>query len=275
MWIPLLLALPVHAATADQVAAALATFNQHATIPLPPLSERELEKLAKGDIVRNVDREQTDDGPARAIGMVVLDAGRPAVWLSMQDPHYAGTDGLIEARLKTDGRDRERWFGYLDVPRPFPDRQWVIDVWNEHGVAAATGGVAWEHPWALTPDGMAQVRPKVAAGEVAGLTVDDLDGAITTPLNQGAWVALDLGPDQTLLIYHCRFDVGGRVPDGLMTQYILSTFPKVFRAIEARAQDQVPGHYVAGHKAVYGGDGKEIARFGSPASAGAPPAAAD
>ena len=58
-----------------------------------------------------------------------------------------------------------------------------------------------------------------------------------------------------------RFDVGGDIPDGLMSRYILSGFPKLFRTIETRARSEVRAHYTAGHAPIYGGDGTALAPY--------------
>jgi len=253
------LSLPAHAATAPEIQQALRDFDAHAVLPLPVLADSDLDHLAQGDMVKVLDHHP--DGPASAIGVQVLPLDRKAVWISVEDPHFTSESSLTEALVSRSGPDKARWFGYLNLPRPFNDRDWVIDVWNAHSVAAATAGAAWEHPWRVVPDGMDTVRSMVDDGRVAELTGDDLDHAVFTPINEGAWVAISLPGGQTLLAYHVRFDVGGSIPDGLMSRYVLSSFPRIFRDIEERARTEVHGHYTTGHAPIYGGDGTALTPY--------------
>jgi len=264
----LALARPAVAATPAELQSLLARFDARATLPLPALDAQDLARLASGDMVKLLDH--TAEGPASAVGLQILPADRKAVWISVEDPHFSSEESLTEALVARSGSDRARWYGFLDLPRPLLDRQWVIDVWNAHEVAQATGGQAWEHPWRGVEDGMAPVRSMVAQGRVGTLTDEDLDRAINTPMNEGAWVAFALPEGGTLLAYHVRFDVGGDIPEGLLSRYILGGLPKLFRAIDQRATELVPSHYRGDHAPIYGGDGVALRPYAAEPGATGP-----
>ena len=157
--------------------------------------------------------------------------------------------------------DRARWYGIVDLPRPFSDRHYVVDVWNNHELAAATDGRAWEHPWTLVPGGVASARSLVAEGKVPDTDLSMWESAVETPTNLGAWVAVELPDGGSLFAYHAATRVGGNIPEGMMLQYVKATLDATLRAVEKRARQTVPGHYTAGHAPVVGGDGSPVAPF--------------
>ena len=237
---------------------ALTEFNAGATFKLPDLSEAELERLARGEVVGLLRRG--DQGVWRAVGLYVTPQPRQAVWIACQDAHFSNVARVTEARLREDpAAGRATWYGHVELPAPFTDRQWAVDVWNNTALAAASGGRDWEHPWRLNPSGLQLVRPLVQRGEVGALTEADIDEAIYTPTNDGAWVALVLPTSgQTLLVYHSATDIGGVVPDRLLAQFVLSGMEDLLRRVESRARDEVPAHYRADHAPIRGGDNQPL-----------------
>ena len=126
----------------------LTQFNAHAVFRLPTLSARQLADLSSGQVVRILERPA--NGDVRAIGLMVVQAEQRDLWVAAQDPHYVAADGLVEWRMASDTQNgRATWYGHIDLPSPFKDRHWVVDVWNNHALHTATGGMAWEHPWRL------------------------------------------------------------------------------------------------------------------------------
>ena len=231
----------------------LATFNAHATYPLPELSPADLQTLADGAVFKTLDRPG-DGERRRAIGMLVVASPQADLWVATQDPHFTATEELTELRLSRDPvTGRASWYGHADLPSPVHDRHWVVDVWNNHALAAATGGAMWEHPWQLDPGGVSRVRSRVAAGEVGRVNVAAFDESIETPVNEGAWIAIDLPGDRALLAYHATTVVGGSIPDGLMSRFVLLGMDKMLRGIGQRAREVVPTHYVVGHEPIPAG----------------------
>jgi hypothetical protein len=253
----LLLTLAAQAQAAPSEA--ITAFNAHAAFKLPELTPQQEAQLAAGEVVKMLERGSRE-GAWRATGMLLTDQPRAAIWLACQDPHFSFVDRATEKQLARDG-DRSTWYAYLDLPRPMADRHWAVDVWNNHAVAAATHGMAWEHAWRLNPDGAAMVRPLVAAGEVGALTLEQLDEAVYTPVNNGAWVVISLSGGQTLLVYHAATEVGGRIPERLVAESTLGGMEKLLRRVEARAIDGIQAHYTGDHEPLVGGDGAPIPRY--------------
>lgn len=248
----------VHAAEPTEISAAIQEFNTGAIFALPVLSEAQLDALATGDVLTMLTRGHSAE-VWRALGFVVAEAPQHAIWLSCQDPHFSNVERVTELRLAGDASiDRATWYGFLDLPMPVADRHWVVDVWNNHALAQQTDGRMWEHPWRLNENGREMVRPHVVAGAVDGLTEAVFDGAIFTPINDGAWVAMRLSSTETLLIYHGSTDIGGVLPGKLVAQFNASGMKALLEGVVARATQEVPGHYRAGHESVLGGDGQPI-----------------
>ncbi|MFT4977048.1 MAG: hypothetical protein ACI8S6_002953 [Myxococcota bacterium] len=248
------------AASPDEISAALADFNAGAVFPLPPLDGPQLTELSSGEVVSLL---MGGGGAAvwRSVGMVVAPAPRAAIWLSCQDPHFSNAERVTEHRLAgSDDIDRATWYGFLDLPMPIADRHWAVDVWNNHDLAQKTGGRMWEHPWRLNPDGVALIRPLVVAGEVGALTEAGLDHAIYTPVNDGAWVAIALSPDETLLAYQGATDIGGVLPARIVAQFSVSGMQAMLEVIVARAAEMT-AHYRGSHAPLLGGDGEVIPRY--------------
>jgi len=245
-------------ATDAEVAAALQEFNRHGHFKLPALSSKQRARLLAGDVVKIIDEAPDGSGSSRAVGIMVTDLPRDAMWVSCQDLHFVMNSTVHELRIDLTPPDKATWYGLIDLPRPFTDRHWVVDVWNNHALASATQGRAWEHPWSLKPGGVAQARTKVEAGKVPHTTLSMWENAIETPTNLGAWVALELPDGGSVFAYNAATRVAGNIPENLMLQYVKSTLDATLRGIEARARATIPSHYIAGHTVVIGGDGQPV-----------------
>jgi hypothetical protein len=252
---------PAWAASDADIERALSTFNQHAHYPIPTLSAAQRKKLLAGDVLKIVDLAADGSGSRRAIGLIVTDATRDAMWVACQDLHFIQNASVHEYQLSLSPPDKARWYGMVDLPRPFSDRHYVVDVWNNHDLAGKTNNIAWEHPWSLVPGGVQDARGVVEAGKVRKTDLDMWESAVETPTNAGAWVAIALPDGGSIFAYHAATRVGGNIPEGLMLQYVKSTLDSTLSAIEARAKEEVPSHYTAGHHTVVGGDGQTVAPF--------------
>lgn len=243
------------------IAAVLAGYDRAAVFPLPRLSPEDHAALARGELVRVLDQPQAQaDAPRRATGLLVVPAARDLVWVACQDPHFAQSDSARELRVRSEGADRSVWYGLLDLPRPFSDRHWLVDVQNNHALAAQSRNQAWEHLWRLRGGGEAEVAALVASGRLSSVSSTLVAEAVWTPVNHGAWLVVALDDQHTILGYHATSVVGGAIPETLVIRFIHSSLGSVLGGVAARAQTMA-AHYRDGHPPVIGGDGREVARF--------------
>ena len=117
---------------------ALAAFNTSARFPLPALADSQVERLAEGKVVKIREVSGSGDEPQRAIGLLRTALPKEALWLSARDVHFTAVDELIEVQLTPDAQWPAVWYQLLDMPRPFSDRHWVVDVTDTHTLASLT-----------------------------------------------------------------------------------------------------------------------------------------
>lgn len=249
---------PVHDLDAAVIGDTLARFNAVAQMPVPELTDAQHRQLADGDVVTVVHRR----GDGRYVVVGYARAGVPKVhtWLATQDPHYR-SNAAVEEPLHV-GPHESTWYHRADIPRPFADRHWVVDVWDNVDLAHESDGAFWEHPWQLREGGIDLVRARVRAGAIDSVTLDDLDQAVETPVNDGAFDFLDLpGGDDSLFHYVVVASTGGGIPDRLVAAFMRANMASSMEETVARAQTEVPGHYCADHAPVAGLDGVALARF--------------
>ena len=239
---------------------AIRGFNKHAYFPIPELDTKQIQHLKKGEVVRMLDRASPME-PRRAIGMIILNTSKEAAWVAYRDPHYITQNQTQESLIFIKNADQERWYGYLDLPWPFSDRHWLIDVWNNHKLATESSNKYWEHPWELTKDGEDLIVDLQKESKLPAIaTSQAITKAILTPVNRGAWFAITI-EDQTLLGYHCTSVVGGNIPEGPLAQYVLSSIEGLLKPVKKRAESEVSTHYDSNHQQMIGGDGQIIKPF--------------
>lgn len=251
--------LPALASSEAEISAALERCAG-ARHPLPALSVSQRADLAAGKVVRIL-KHGDPHQPSTAVGLAVLSAPRDALWIAAQDPHAQVDPGLTEFVMRHIGPDHALWYGYFDLPWPIRDRQWVVESQNTHPLAASTEDGCWEHTWQLVPDALEEARPLVAAGRARGITLEQFEGAIFTPVNHGSWIMAPLSEDRVLVAYQATSVVGGAIPDSLVVQLTMSRLESVLRGLEKRANEWAVQHYKEGHPPVPGGGGEAIARF--------------
>jgi hypothetical protein len=245
--------------TEAEVRAAVADFDAAAVYRLPALGEARMAALLRGEVVRFVDQPGGGTAVRRAMGLMLTDVPRDRMWLACQDHHFMGDPAVHELRLSVDPPDDAIWFGLADLPAPIADRRWVVRSWNNHALAAATGGRAWEHPWELARTDEAALAARIAAGELPAVDADMFAAAVDSPVNHGAFLAVALPGGHTLFGYHATFDPGGGIPDWLVARLAHAGLERGFRRYEARGRDVIPTHYGATHPPVVGGDGRPVA----------------
>ena len=239
----------------------LARFNTHADIPLPVLTESQLAVLSSGEIVRFIEPQSNDN--LRVFGFAVLQAPMVSLYIASQHPRYASTATamLTEYEISTSG-DRGVWYGLIDLPRPFTDRHWVVNNWNNHAIAATTANVQWEHLWQLHPEGIEPARPAMARGEIGDIDAEQFNAAIALPVSEGGLVLINLGGGSTLVAVHSMLDLGGSVPERPLAEFARRSMTDYFVDLKARALTEVPQHYRAGVSAsLIGADGQVIPYF--------------
>jgi hypothetical protein len=238
----------------NQLATRLFQFNQHAKYPVPTLDSDQLKRLAEGKIVKIREKPNRPSAPQRVLGFMVVDEPRAKSWLAARDPHFSSLDSFTEVPLTPADHQQVLWYQYFDVPRPFADRHWLITVEDNYDLAIKTDGIAWEHPWDLTPDGPALATQAVSEGRVPGITKHMVNKAIYVTVNQGAWIAIKLPEDRTLLGFHATSVIGGRIPDRFVADYAMWSLGSALSRVAARATT-VYEHYDSSHRRVHGGDG--------------------
>jgi hypothetical protein len=252
----LLLASPAPAdeGRAKALQEVLELYNTHARFPLPVPRGSDLRRLAGGSVLKIRDKSAGPDAPHRAVGMLASSASVEDLWVSALDGHFVLVEELTEVRL-TDAREAPaRWYQHLDLPWPFHDRHWVIDVHDRIELATASDNRCWEHYWELSPDGEAIAAEAVAAGRVPNIGPEDVAEDIYTPVNRGAWAVLDAG-ELRLLVYHVTSVIGGNVPDKAVLDYGLLTLDSMLRRVERRTHGVIAEHYRDDHVPFRTGDG--------------------
>ena len=204
------------------------------------LSESDLVALSQGRMVKHRERIA---GPDHAWGVAWSTEPREALWIAiLDDTHDTIVEGLREQQLPGTTPDRKLLFQHLDLPWPFEDRQWVLEIVNNPTIYTASGGDIWERVWTLAPESLA---------------TDPAPDAIWTPENDGGWLLMEAAGG-TLMVYQVRGDIGGAIPDDLVTRYALSTLDDMLDHVMDRAAI-IPAHYDAAHFAMRRPDGTDIA----------------
>lgn len=218
-----------------------------ANYPPPPLDERVWEEAAAGRVAR---RTVAGD-PATVIGIGILDITREEAWLSLTDDRLsAEVESLTEVALSGTWASQKRLYGRLDLPWPFLDRHWVIDLKNNAALARASG--AWERSWTVANSALPQARDRTDAAA--------FDAAELVPVNDGAWLLIPLDDVSTLGIYQARVSMGGSIPSGAVDTYTRSSLDGLFSGVERNAAN-VRSRYTSGCAAQPGADGRPIPCF--------------
>lgn len=238
----------------NEIRAALGLFNRYTAHPVPLLSGKQIDELFAGDVVKIRQKPGTVDEPQTAVGYILIDESREAVWLAATDPHFQPIEKLTEYQISADGLGSSTWYQHFDLPWPVADRHWIIDLKNGEGVFEKTRGRVWELQWDLRKGGAPQAMKLVGERKVGGITLETARRSIYVPVNQGAWVAITLPGERTLLVYHATTVVGGMVPDSLVVRFAMSALDELLYGVSERASN-MKAHYEAGHDPWPGGDG--------------------
>ncbi len=238
----------------NEIRAALGLFNRHAGHKVPLLSGKQIGELLAGDVVKIRQKPGTVDEPQTAVGYILIDESRESVWLAATDPHFQPIEKFIEHEISSDGTGNSTWYQHFDLPWPVADRHWIIDLKNREEMHLKTKGRIWELEWDLKEGGEPQAMKLVRESKVQGITVETARASIYVPVNRGAWIAITLRGERTLIVYHATTVVGGMVPDSLVVRFAMSALDELLYGVAERAA-KMKIHYGANHKPWPGGDG--------------------
>lgn len=232
------LAAPDPAALSRDWSARAAAMTQQAWRPVA-LSAAQLGVLAAGDVVRA--REQLE-GADRVLGAIWSSHPRDHLWIAiLDDKHDTLVRDLFEQQLPGTVPQRKLLYQRLDLPWPFDDRQWVIEIRNNPSLWAATDGLIWERTWRLADPGLA---------------ISATPDALWTPVNEGGWTLVDAAGG-TIVLYHARTVVGGAIPDDAVASYAMAKLEEMMRHVVSRAAS-LGDHYGPDHERLYRPDGSAI-----------------
>ena len=208
-------------------------------------TDDELKLLAAGQFVK---RRERLEGADRAMGAIWTSAKIDPLWVAVQDEaHAVLIKGLTEERMPGSTFQHKLLFQRVDLPWPFADRQWMIEVVNNTVLFEKSGGKCWERTWSLIPLRGAQAEE---------------ENAVWVTTNDGGWMVAEAGGG-TLVAFHVRTIMGGNVPEDAATKYYMTTVGGMLREIVARSLE-MPEHYVGGHSPILYPDGNPIATFDAP-----------
>ncbi len=224
---------------------------------MPLLSTKQIDRLLAGEVVKIRQKSGSPDDPQTAVGYILIDEPRNDVWLAALDPHFLPVKNLREYRIFSDGTGNSSWYQHYDLPWPVTDRHWIVDLSNDLRVNEKTRGKAWELDWNLRVGGEALASKLAREGKVPGVTAKMANEAIYTPVNRGAWVAINVRGGRTLLVYHATTVVGGLIPDSLVLRIAMSALDELLYGVAERSV-RMPAHYTSSHDPWPGGDGKPL-----------------
>ena len=220
--------------------------GQLARLPPPAPPEAVFSEAAAGRVGRM-------SLPGKGVGAWgLLPVPRELAWLAMTDDRLADdVESLTEVRLRGAWTQPKLIYQRLDLPWPFADRHWVLDVANTTVLAQQTG--VWERAWTQDGDALAAVREKT--------DVALFDAAETLPHNRGNWLLVPVDSGHTLAIYQVWTDLGGSIPPAAVEAWVRASLSDLYADLTVHAA-AVRARYGPGCDAQIGPDGKTIACHG-------------
>ena len=193
-------------------------------IPPPLMSQEEITALDAGDVVTLLlasddDTAESDKLGMGVLGLVIVDAPRLLVWLSLVRDSEEVDGRVTRAVIARDNSGLTVRYQHINLPWPVQDRHWVIQVQNNLDVVDASGSSVWERNWALHDRGTELLQTAFSDGTIQGLTRKSFDKSIYLPKNSGYWSVARLGENRTLVAAHVNVLLGGRIPRGLVWRF--------------------------------------------------------
>lgn len=217
------------------------TVRADATFPIA-LEQGDFSAIANGQIAKRRIRE---NGPDRAMGAMWAPIDRNHIWIAiLDDGHDNLLSSLTETRLENSEHGHKRLYQHLDLPWPVHNRQLVVEIQNNTDISNATEGFLWERSWDLAEPAL----------------MDKPDpSAVWIPLATGSWLLFPV-ENGTVVVYHVRSTIGGRIPDEVVTRWAMSTLDEMMQHIVDRAGN-IHTHYTGNHEILLGGDNLPIEQF--------------
>ncbi|MFT5587243.1 MAG: hypothetical protein ACI9VR_004851 [Cognaticolwellia sp.] len=211
----------------------------HSKGHVPVLSQGDLARLRSGKTIgRRLESEGEVDG---ALGIAFMPLSTEAVWVGgLDDRHAQLAAGLTEVWLPGTNTERKILYQHLDVPQPFSDRHWVVQIRSNAELYAASEGKVWERYWDLDPRPLSDLMLELPEGAIE-LESDTL----TTPVNRGRWTIVRAS-DGVFVLYEVFTDIGGPVPEELMVRFAMLSLNEFMGTLE-EVGTGAPEHYAGDH----------------------------
>ncbi len=211
--------------------------SARATLPIP--KPKQAARLREGDVISV--REQLDfpqvANVQRVTAYVVVPSERLRVWVATLGSNERHAQRLTEHPVSFDQTGGAVWYQYLALPWPFADRHWLIRTKKNKGLAEETDDLVWEHYWQLATDDLGVVRENLASTrESSGISAEQFAKALYLKVNQGGWVMMPVGTDQTLVSVYATAELGGRLPDGVVARMTQRQLQKSLGDLSRRAE---------------------------------------
>ncbi len=203
------------------------------------------EEVARGRVAR------ASLGEGGVVAWGVLPLSRELAWLTLTDDHLSdAVAALTELPLHGRWASPKTLYQRIDLPWPFVDRQWVLALENNAGLAAATG--AWERSWRVDNRELATAREKTDSAV--------FDAAETLTVNRGAWLLVPVDASSTLGVYQAWTQLEGNIPAGATETWARASIDDLFAGLGKHAV-AVRARYGAGCTPQPGADGAAIPCF--------------
>ncbi len=249
---------------ARDIREALSFHNRFSSDAIPLLDPDRISELIEGGVVKIREVPGGPDQPQRVVGYVLFDVPRVDVWVAATDPHAGYSGGMLrETRLVEDDAAGSVWYQHLKLPWPVQDRHWLIRIRRDADLAAATEGRVWKHAWALDENCEKFVSQFIQAGHIANVPLETARKSIYTPVNHGAWIAIEMPGNRTLLVYHVSTVVGGSIPDSFVVEWAMLTLDRLLRQVGDYART-IPKHYAGAHEIAHEPGGAPIPPYPTP-----------
>ena len=212
------------------------------------LEDRDFDVIAKGGVAKH---RIAVDGADLAMGASWLDVPIDQVWLAIQDSRHKPLSPNAKIFWLAGTTAEKRYiYGWLDLPAPFRDRQWVTAVTNNGALYEATDGATWERTWVVDD----QTR-----------TPQSDPNAMWMEINDGGWMLIPVDGG-TLTVFSARAVVGGMIPDELATRWAMGRLDETMAKVGEIAVE-MPEHYRGEHQVVLRPNRVGVPRFDETARA--------
>lgn len=235
---------------------AFAVCSPHSTHAPPTLDDKARRQLREGKVVQDLDHAG-DDEPSAAWGVILAKASVVEAWLACQGPHAEPGENP-EFLVRALPEHQAIWYGYVALPWPLRDRQYVVRSKANVGMAKSTHNRCWEHAWWEYPDALDSVRTMVRDTPIEGITESHLDRAVVTSWNRGSWLLAKVDDEHSLILFRASLVVDGSIPDWIVPRITASRLSGMLTRVRDRAQLWAALHYDHNHEPFMGGDGELI-----------------